>query len=354
MWHPRTRPGFNPRRRPLRLEGLEDRCVLATLSPLSPQLLALPALSQPTLPNLAPAGGITPGTTPGGLLGGNGTQGPLGGALAGTPVGQTPGVMNLPGGTTLPGPGTPGGTGSPLPGTFPGTSGLPNTLGNPTGTPVLPGQGPAGNVGGQPGVATVGATTAPNFFPQTGPNNGIDNLQDSQIVLLMNRRVNEAAPASAVGNRPNEGLLRPGEAEAVNPANRATLRSLAVLSGGNDQLDDQQDEVLPAEEVPAPAPQWWDGAPQPQAIPRDQDEAQPAVPQTPPQETGALDQALGELAEQAGVPGRELSGLLTESSLGGWEIGLILAGVGMGMNRRPLLDEDQRARRRRRERAVNV
>jgi len=350
MWHPRTRPGFNPRRRPLRLEGLEDRCVLATLSPLSPQLLALPALSQPTLPNLAPAGGITPGTTPGGLLGGNGTQGPLGGALAGTPVGQTPGVMNLPGGTTLPGPGTPGGTGSPLPGTFPGTSGLPNTLGNPTGTPVLPGQGPAGNVGGQPGVATVGATTAPNFFPQTGPNNGIDNLQDSQIVLLMNRRVNEAAPASAVGNRPNEGLLRPGEAEAVNPANRATLRSLAVLSGGNDQLDDQEDEDLPAEEQPAP--RWGDNVPQPQVIP--QDDARPAVPGPRAEEPEV--QALDQLLEQAGEPGRELSAVLSEAPLEPWTIGLVLAGVGVGMGRRPLLEEDeeaaQRRARRRRDRVV--
>jgi len=240
-----------------------------------------------------------------------------------------------------------------LPGTFPGIT---NTPGNGTGTSGLAGQPLAGNVGGQPGVSTVGATTAPNFFPQTGPNNGIANLQDSQIVLLMTRRVNEASPGSAVGNRPNEGLLLPGDAQAVNPANRATIRSLAATVGGGDELvEEDTEEGLPAEEQPAP--QWWEGVPQPQVIPQDDaTEAKPAFPETPPQENRALEQALGDLLEQTGAPGRELSVWLTESSLDGWALGLVLAGVGVGLGQRPLLEEEETRRRgrRRRERAVDL
>jgi len=354
MWHHRTRPGFTRTRRQPRLEGLEDRCVLAVFSPLSPQLLVPSALSQQAVPILAPAGGNSAGSTPGGilggLLGGNGTQGPAGGLLGGTPIGQTPGLTNLPG--TTPG----GGTGALLPGTLPGTSGLPNTPGNGIGNSGLAGQPLAGNVGGQPGVSTVGATTVPNFFPQTGPNNGIDNLQDSQIVLLMNRRVNETSPGSAVGNRPNEGLLLPGEAQAVNPTNRATIRSLAVLSGGNDQPGDEFQEDLPAEE--SPAPQWFDGVPQPQVIPQEENpQAMPALPQMRAEEPEVQVQVLDQLLEQAGEPGRELSALLAEPPLESWAIGLVVAGVGIELSRRPLSEQEdeetRRARRRRRQRALD-
>jgi len=351
MWLHRTRLGSNPKRRVPRLECLEDRRVLAAFTPLSPQLLVPAALTSP--------GSDAPGNGLGSVMR-NLVANPNAPGLAGTPIGQTPGVTTPPGGGTggvLPGtpglPNTPGNGTPGLPGTFPGTPGQPGTF---PGTPGLPGQPPAGNVGNQPGVAPVGSTTAPNFFPQTGPNNGVDNLLDSQVVLMLTRRVNEAAPGTAVGSRPNEGLLLPGEAQAVNPANRATLRSLAANVGGGDELveEGETEANLPAEE--APAPRWWDDVPQPQVTPQDEQPAAP-LPETPPQETGALDRAMGELLEQTGAPGRELAGWLTEEPLDTWAIGLVLAGVGVGLGRRPLLEEDEeeteRARRRRRERAVD-